>query len=294
MQEEIWVQIPTKSGRYYFSNLGRAKRLAYNQVHKAGGVQYHPELMLKILPLSSAVVSIEGKSKSLARLVAEAFVPNPNGYNIVYHKDGNKLNCRADNLEWGKPQRVVLDEANQGENEQSYVLRLYDITRDGRIFRKKDGKELVASKGKKGYLAIRLKVPGYSHCRDGRKAYKVHRLVAMKYLGNYSESLQVNHINGDKTDNRVENLEMVTNQENVLHAYRQLDSTERRRRVGEKSAERGKPVKCVQTGKIYKTTIEAARQIKVPASAIYDNVTRNKNPKSLNGLSFIRINHGTY
>lgn len=37
----------------------------------------------------------------------------------------------------------------------------------------------------------------------------------------------------DQTDNRVENLEMVTNQENVLHAWRQLDSTERRKKIGE-------------------------------------------------------------
>lgn len=67
---------------------------------------------------------------------------------------------------------------------------------------------------------------------------KVHRLVAMFYLDDYSEDLQVNHKNGIKTDNRVENLEMVTNQQNVLHAFRVLDSSERRRKISEANKRR--------------------------------------------------------
>ncbi len=46
----------------------------------------------------------------------------------------------------------------------------------------------------------------------------IHRIIAEAFLGDYSEDLQVNHINGIKTDNRVENLEMVTNAENMRHA----------------------------------------------------------------------------
>ena len=37
---------------------------------------------------------------SVAELVANAFVPNPNGYHIVKHKNGNRTNCKARNLEW--------------------------------------------------------------------------------------------------------------------------------------------------------------------------------------------------
>jgi predicted transcriptional regulator len=61
-------------------NFGKAKnQQGYYQVHLGGR---------------------NGKNMQIHRILADAFIPNPNGYTIVNHKDGNKGNCSINNLEW--------------------------------------------------------------------------------------------------------------------------------------------------------------------------------------------------
>jgi NUMOD4 motif/HNH endonuclease len=64
-----------------------------------------------------------------------------------------------------------------------------------------------------GYLTVCL-------CRGGKKEYPyIHRLVAEAFIPNPNNLPQVNHITGNKTDNAMSNLEWVTHQQNVQHAY---------------------------------------------------------------------------
>jgi hypothetical protein len=57
--------------------------------------------------------------------------------------------------------------------------------------------------------------------RVNKKAcnYKVHTLVALAFIGQIPKGMEVNHKNGIKTDNRVENLEIITKSQNIKHAF---------------------------------------------------------------------------
>lgn len=63
---------------------------------------------------------------------------------------------------------------------------------------------------------------GYLHVTLNGKQLLVHRLVAETFIPNNDKKLQVNHKNGIKTDNRIENLEWVSASENIIHAYKTL------------------------------------------------------------------------
>ena len=67
---------------------------------------------------------------------------------------------------------------------------------------------LKAGKGNHGYLVVGLSKNGKARTK------KVHRLVAQAYLDNYSDDLQVDHIDNVKTNNCLSNLRMVTSQQN--------------------------------------------------------------------------------
>lgn len=78
----------------------------------------------------------------------------------------------------------------------------------------KRDKILRGSLSKNGYLYVSL-------CKGGKaKKYKVNRLVAQAFIENPYNLPITNHIDGDKTNNCVDNLEWTTQSENLKHAYR--------------------------------------------------------------------------
>lgn len=90
----------------------------------------------------------------------------------------------------------------------------YGINENGFIKNFKTDKILKPMNHSAGYLAICL----YENKKP--KRFLIHRLVANAFLPNPENKKEVNHINGNKKDNRLENLEWCTSSENRLHSYK--------------------------------------------------------------------------
>ena len=126
-----------------------------------------------------------------------------------------------------------------------------------------DPRILVSNKGnvvsyKRGGAGHPLKVThnnrGYQMVGASQPPQYVHRMVAETWLDNPNNYRDVNHINGDKDDNRVENLEWVTRSENLRHAFR----------TGLKKHSGGlkpTPIRIVETGEVFESIRECARRI---------------------------------
>jgi len=102
---------------------------------------------------------------------------------------------------------------------------LYMVSNQGRI--KSITKVITTPFGKYDmnprYLKQQLNHKGYPIVRinivDHKKTFIVHRLVAKTFIENPFDKPQVNHVDGNKLNNHVSNLEWATNQENMAHAY---------------------------------------------------------------------------
>lgn len=137
----------------------------------------------------------------------------------------------------------------------------YQISNYGNVKNIKTNKTLIGDINNMGYRRITLYTPI-------KKRFFVHRLVALHFCEGYNEKLIVNHKDGNKTNNKAENLEWVTRSQNDLHAYKlKLRKTypctfKHRILAYDKNT--------MELVKIYKNTQECEEDLQVARSNIYN------------------------
>lgn len=145
----------------------------------------------------------------------------------------------------------------------------YFISNLGRVKSKKKGKwgnnpEVIKKQRLDigGYLVITLNINRL------RKHTKVHRLMAKAFIPNPDNKRTVNHINGIRNDNRLENLEWATHSEQNIHSFRVLKRKHHCTGKFGSNSHLAKPIFCITNNKRYGSIEDAANELKVFGSNI--------------------------
>ena len=130
----------------------------------------------------------------------------------------------------------------------------YYVSSHGRVKSLKFGKERILKPvlQSRGYPTIFIRQKGQK-----RKQFRVHTLVALAFIENPYHKPQVNHIDGNKLNNHIDNLEWVTRSENIQHAWD--NGLNEKIRIS-----KSKPVIDILTGNKYKSLINACQDIDEP------------------------------
>lgn len=217
-KDEVWkpIFINDKETNYSVSSLGRVQNDATNKILKGTYArnEYH-----------SVQLVINGKPKSLMthRLVAEAFIPNQNNYQIVDHIDRNKHNNNVTNLRWVTDSLNIRNSTRKTNGVSQNFYFEGDIDNFVNLSHS-DGKYLVSELGvvinknthrilkgseRNGYVRFDLK----------NKPCSAHCLIWESFNGPIPAGFIIDHINGNRSDNRLENLRLVTQSENMKNSY---------------------------------------------------------------------------
>lgn len=172
--EEIWRDIEGYEGKYQVSNLGRVKSLDYKRTGNEK-ILVHKNGIYRRIRLTQ-----NGKQKDfyIHRLVAQAFIPNPNNYIEINHIDEDKQNNKADNLEWCS-RRYNLSYGSR-EDFKKHFSKEYNI--------ETKGKKVICLNTNEEFVSI----------REASRAYKIHNADISKACRGIYKSAGKHPITGEK------------------------------------------------------------------------------------------------
>lgn len=220
------------------------------------------------------------------RLVAEYFLLNPDNLPIVNHKDGNKLNNNVNNLEWvsysdntkhwhKNKEKIQTNREYYIEdlpNEEWKQYKNYLVSSYGRVRHIKNNNLLKPSLAC-GYYKVRLSNNGLA------EDYLIHKLV-WELFSDYDipdYNTVIDHIDGNKLNNNINNLRKITLSENVKAALYEQKTNSSAKRVGQYSLDG-------ELLNVFASTRIAAEELNLDSSTI-SKVCRGKN-KTHGGFIF--------
>lgn len=217
-EEYKFINDPCFTSKYAFTKSGRLFKISNVDTNRISEIK--PHCFGKGSSRTFFLLKIKGNDLRgnvfyLDEMLAKYFLPVPKEGQILIHIDNDYQNSKIENLKWGYPhEHVFLDCDWEWINgfEGKYLIdvfgRLYSING------KQKGFQLVSgSRDSVGYHIFSLRCSGAK-----KKDVRRHTLLAKAFIPNPENKPFINHKNGVKGDDRIENLEWVTALENSRHA----------------------------------------------------------------------------